>query len=80
MSIPEEERDPIILAVFDVFLMEGQGEVKMVTYNFHNVHRRNRNTHDVLHITQEFSPIVLTKRETAKTHIKIDDDIDRILH
>ena len=27
MSIPEEERDPIILAVFDVFLMEGQGEV-----------------------------------------------------
>lgn len=70
-DIPQEQKDPVVLACFEVFLQEGQGEVGL------EIIGDNR---DALEITQEFQPLLLTKTETAKTHIKIDDDIDRIVH
>lgn len=69
-DIPQEEKDPIALACFEVFLQEGQGPVEMYIAG---------DRKEALIITQEFQPLILTKTETAKTHIKIDDDIDRIV-
>jgi len=74
-TIPDEEKDPIVLAIFEAFLMEGQGEVSMETWQFGNYGRRNKNTHDCIRITQEFSPIVLTMLGSAKTHIKFDESL-----
>ena len=74
-TIPEDQKDPIVLAVFEVFLMEGQGEVGMETFWFGNRGRRNSNVHDCLRITQEFSPLILTQGPSALTHIKFDDSI-----
>jgi hypothetical protein len=68
-EVPEEERDLIAFDCFDVFLQEGQGPVEFDVVN-------NGKT---LIMTQEHMPLLLTKRETAKGHIKIDDDLDRIV-
>lgn len=78
-SIPDEQKGPIVLACFDVFLQNQQGPVEMETFCKGNIKRRNSNTHDCLRFTQEFAGLFLVKTDTAKTHIKIDDDIERLL-
>ena len=79
-TIPDEQRDPIVLAVFDVFMMEGQGQVKMDSFRFNNIGDKKGRRHDCLKVSQEFSPLVLTMTPTAKGHIKINDDLDKILN
>lgn len=87
VTIPDDQQDPIVLAVFDVFLEQQQGEVSMETFLFGSVHKENRlhisrlddRYHDCHRFTQEFSPLILMRTSTAHSHIKIDDDIDKVL-
>ena len=80
ITIPDEQRDPVVLAVFDVFMMEGQGQVTIDSFRFNNIGDKKGRRHDCLKVSQEFSPLVLTMTPTAKGHIKINDDLDKILH
>ena len=79
-SIPDIQRDPIVLAVFDVFMMEGQGPIEMDTFKFGDLKYRGGKSDDCLKLSQEFSPLVLSMTPTARGHIKINDDIDKILN
>lgn len=76
-SIPDSQRDPIMMAIFDAFLMEGQGPVDFETFKFGDARVRNKGNHDCVKITQTFAPLVLQK--TDGPGIRIDDDVDRLL-
>jgi len=76
-TIPDAEKDPVMLAVFDAFLMEGQGSVEMFTFQFGNVQVKNPGTHDCIRIRQDFAPLVLAR--TDGPGVKIDDNIERLL-
>ena len=64
IAIPEDEASPVILSCLDVFIDEAQGEVEIGIED------------DWFLIRQDVMPIVVQKGETAKTHIKIDDDLE----
>ena len=76
-TIPDEQKDPVMLAIFDAFLMEGQGEVDMLTFKFGDVRVKNTGTHDCIRIRQDFAPLVL--QGSGGSGIKIDDNLERLL-
>ena len=81
-TIPDEQKDPIIAAVIDTCGMEGQGMTAIQTFKHgqFNTRRGTGDEHDCFLIAQSFSPLALTMTPTAKGHIKINDDLDKILH
>lgn len=69
-EIPDKEKDPVMIAVFDTMLDRGMPGTEIVPI-----------AEDCIMITQDFVPLVLTKSDSAKGHIKIDDNALReVIH
>lgn len=72
-EIPENEKDPVMNVVMDEMLDSGQPATSVEAI-----------APDCVMIIQDFVPILLEKRETAKGHIKINDnpllETGRIIH
>ena len=61
-SIPEREKDPVMLVVMDEMLEQGTPATSIETI-----------APDCVMIVQDFIPILLHKTPTARGHIKIND-------
>ena len=61
-DIPRTDKDPVINVVMDVMLDQGSPNTEI-----HAI------APDCILISQDFVPFLLEKKDTAKTHIKIDD-------
>jgi len=62
-EIPEKDKDPVINVVMDVMLDRGQPATAIEVISS-----------DCIMIVQDFVPILMEKSDTAKTHIKINDN------
>jgi hypothetical protein len=61
-QIPEADKDPVMNVVMDVMLDTGTPGTEIEAI-----------APDCVLITQDFVPFLLEKKQTAKTHIKVDD-------
>jgi len=72
-EIPREQKDPVMHVVMDEMLDQGTPGTSVEAI-----------APDLVMIVQDFVPILLQKKQTAKTHIKIDDgallETGRIFH
>ena len=72
-TVPEADKDPIMNVVFDTMLDEGTPATSIEVI-----------AEDCVMITQDFVPMLLSKTETARSHIRFRDgamaDIGRMVH